>query len=189
MKSITKKEFEMLRKISDKLTAMSRTGKYENIFVESDTTVDDMLQSAIGSLESIVEHYLCQQEKQQQKKQQEQQQAQEKPVEAKPQINIEEMMDYEAYKKNEEYSQSPCIICGKDVSKIDKKMEQEWDKICAGEPKALKWYKNNFIHMSTDGNLYFADEDVADGEESQGCFAIGCCCMKKYKDLRKKKGF
>lgn len=180
MKSITKKEFETLRKISDKLTAMSKTGKYENIFVERDTTADDMLQSAIGSLESIVEHYLCQQEKP----------VLEQPANAdKKCINLDELIELETYDKNAEHSEQPCIICGKDVSKIEEKMNEMWDKICASDPQALRWYKNNYIHMSTDGNLYFADEDVAEGEESQGCFAIGCCCMKKYKDLRKKKGF
>lgn len=98
-------------------------------------------------------------------------------------INLDQLRS-ENYYENESKSCNPCIICGKDVSKIEEQFDEKWDDICNKDKKALQWYKNNFIHMDTSGNLYYTDEDVAEGEESQGCFPIGCVCMKKYKQLR-----
>lgn len=98
-------------------------------------------------------------------------------------INLSDIRP-ENYYEFESRSCNPCIICGRDVSKIEEQFDKKWNDICNKDKKALKWYRENFIHMDTDGNLYFTDEEVAEGHESQGCFAIGCHCMKKYKSIR-----
>lgn len=95
--------------------------------------------------------------------------------------------NYDAVADN---SANPCLICGRDVSKIEEKFDElrESDESGKWTPHFVKWYKANYIHMDTDGNLYFVDEDVAEGHESQGCFAVGCRCLSKYRTLRKAQG-
>lgn len=96
----------------------------------------------------------------------------------------------ENYDKCEYRSTNPCLICGRDVSKIEEKFDefQKSGEFSRKTPRFLKWYKANYIHMDTDGNLYFVDEDVAEGHESQGCFAVGCRCLQKYRALREAQG-
>lgn len=77
-----------------------------------------------------------------------------------------------------------CMICGKDVEKIEKKFNENAEKFMNHDPKFIKWFNANYIQIDTDGNVYFADEEVAEGHESQGCFPVGCSCMKKYRSLR-----
>ena len=94
---------------------------------------------------------------------------------------------YKEYSYNEDRAMNPCFICGKDVTKIEDKMQNEmWEKICNGDPKAAKWYNDNYIQMSEEGKFYFTNEDVDEGETSQGCFAVGCSCMKKFRSIRAK---
>ena len=100
-------------------------------------------------------------------------------------INLSELTP-ENYFEVADRSTSPCLICGRDVSKIEEKFDEflKAGEVDAHTPRFVKWYKANYIHMDTDGYLYFVDENVAEGKESQGCFAVGCRCLAKYRALR-----